>query len=141
MEKNQLLHKIYQNAKMGEQTMKDLLTMTKEQPIRDLMEEQRKGYTAFADRAEKTLNQYNQTPEENGMMTKLMAEMGIKMNYIKDNSPSHLAEMMIQGSTMGITQTTQELHKSEHVEPSVKELAKDVITFEQNNIEQLKRFL
>ncbi len=141
MNENKMLNKLYQNAKMGEQTMKELLKLTEEQPLRDLMEHQRKGYTQFSDQAQRELEKRREIPQDNGLMTKLSSNIGIKLNTLKSDEPSHLAEMIIQGSVMGITDATHELHKHADADESVKEFAKEIIRFEQDNIEHLKEFL
>lgn len=141
MEESKMLNKLYQNAKMGEQTMKELLKLTQEQPLRDLMEHQRKGYTQFSDQAQKELEKRREVPQDNNLMTKLSSNIGIKLNTLKSSEPSHLAQMMIQGSVMGITDATQQLHQNHDADEDIKEFAKEIIRFEQDNIEHLKEFL
>lgn len=74
-------------------------------------------------------------------VTKMMASSGIKMNTMLDKSPSHIAEMTIQGSTMGIITATEELNRHAGVEEPVRQLASEIVQFEQNNIERLKGYL
>ena len=69
--------------------------------------------------------------------------MGIQMNTLTDTTVSHMAEMMIQGSTMGITDMTKKVREFEGdgCPDRALRLGRDLISFEQENIEKLKAFL
>ena len=76
-------------------------------------------------------------------MTKFWASVGIAMNTMIDASSSHLAEMVIEGSTMGITDTTKVINEYEN-DPECREaveLARKIVKFEQDNIEIMKKYL
>lgn len=65
----------------------------------------------------------------------------INMNTIKDRTPSHIAEMMIQGSTMGIVDITKKLKEYNKADKDISELGNKLLKFEQQNVEQMKTFL
>ena len=77
------------------------------------------------------------------MFSKWMAKMGIQMNTMTDSTTSHLAEMMIQGSTMNVTDLLRKIHESESCDGGSNEMsiAREVVEFEENNIEKLKDYL
>ena len=60
---------------------------------------------------------------------------------MKDASPSHIAEMVIQGDTMGITSLTRELNNNPLASSEVTALGQELIRSEQRNIESLKKYL
>ena len=60
---------------------------------------------------------------------------------MKDNTPSHIAEMMIQGNAMGLTKITRRLGEYDGEDKAICGLAGKLLSTEQNNIEQMKRFL
>ena len=70
-------------------------------------------------------------------MSHMMADRKAK----RDHSPSAIAEMVIQGSTMGITKMTRRLHRYDGNNRDIVHLAKQQIATEQNNIEEMKSFL
>jgi hypothetical protein len=76
-------------------------------------------------------------------MTKFWATVGMKMNTLIDSSQSHIAQMMIEGSTMGVTDTTKVIHEYEGNPEcrDVLDLARDIVKFEEQNIEDMKKFL
>jgi translation initiation factor 2B subunit (eIF-2B alpha/beta/delta family) len=76
-------------------------------------------------------------------MTRLSARMGVALNTMIDSTTSHIAEMMIQGSNMGITDMTKLLndHTAHGTAKKAAELAREVIAFEEENLERLKKYL
>jgi translation initiation factor 2B subunit (eIF-2B alpha/beta/delta family) len=76
-------------------------------------------------------------------MAKLGVKMGVMMNTMMDDTTSHIAEMMIQGATMGITATTKLIRENENTSRSEEALAlaRRIIGYEEESIEKLKQFL
>jgi hypothetical protein len=76
-------------------------------------------------------------------MAKMGVKMGVMMNTMMDNTSSHIADMMIQGATMGITDTTKLVRENENSSCSEEAiaLAKKIIKYEEESIERLKEFL
>lgn len=76
-----------------------------------------------------------------GNMAKITTYMSISMKTINDQSPSHISEILIQGSTMGIIDATKNRKKYENADKDILALADKLLKTEQHNIEQLKSFL
>ena len=75
-------------------------------------------------------------------MKKAMMWGSIKMNTLTDDSRAHIAEMMIQGTVMGITSlktSLSELPKDDDEE--ITALLKDLIALEEEFEKKLKTFL
>ena len=144
MEKTpELLCYIYKNVKMGSDAIVDLLPKVKDSNFRAALTEQLGGYEKFADEAEKQLTPMGIEPREEPMMKKVMTKMGIAMNTMADASVGHMAEMLIKGSTMGNTDMTKHVREfeGEGCPEQALRLGRELITFEQNNIEKMKTFL
>ena len=58
-----------------------------------------------------------------------------------NKSPSKLAEMMIQGNTMGVVKMIKHMNDYEGNDIEVNRLAGKVIKMERTNIDKLKQFL
>ena len=60
-----------------------------------------------------------------------------------DTSLSHIAEMMIQGSNMGIIEMNKCINTCERggCEGGAVKLAQDIVEFEQQNLERMKKYL
>ena len=65
------------------------------------------------------------------------------MNTMTDSTTSHLAQMVIEGATMGMTDMTKIVREYENApcsEDALK-LARKIAEFEDGSIESLKKFL
>ena len=144
MEKTpELLCYIYKNVKMGSDAILTLMPKVQDEKFRYQLTEQLNGYEKFASEAEWQLTPLGIDPHEDSFLKKIGAKLGIQMNTLTDTSVSHMAEMMIQGSTMGITDMTKKVREFEGdgCPDRALRLGRDLISFEQNNIEKLKAFL
>lgn len=141
----ELLGGLFKNAKMGADSVVDLLSRVQKTDLKSAMTLQMDGYEQYATRAKEMLcklGEGDQAKEEN-IFTKMSAKMGMSMNVAMDASDSHLAQMVVEGSTMGINDTVKLLRKYENTDASegALSLARDMISFEQENIERMKAFL
>lgn len=142
MEENlELLNELYKNSKMGEETIQTLLPSVEDQKLKADLEKQRDVYLDICQKSRQEISKRNAHPEKISAMTKMSANMGVKMNTLIDKSSSHIADMMIQGSTMGIVSATEGLNNHPNADKPVTDLAKDIVRFEQDNIERMKRYL
>ena len=76
-------------------------------------------------------------------MAKLGAKAGIMMNMMKDSTSSHVAEMMIEGLSMGVTDTTKRVRQAEEngSDPEAIKLANEFISFQEKSIDIMKKYL
>ncbi|MDE7279798.1 MAG: hypothetical protein K2N26_08760, partial [Oscillospiraceae bacterium] len=73
--------------------------------------------------------------------TKLMSKMVICLNCAKDKSTEHIAEMLIQGTNMGIININKALNHTVTASPKLVQEAKDMLSKEQAYIDNLKGYL
>ena len=142
MEQNsELLNSIYQNARMGEESLKTLLKSVDNDRLKSDLQTQMAGYANLYSQAEQNMASHHLEPKDLNGLSKASAYLGVKMNTLIDRTPSHVAEMLIQGSTMGVVDITENINKSPSADQSIKDLAKQVLDFENQNIERLKSYL
>ena len=134
---------IYKNAKMGADSIIHLLPHIKDDGLRSVVTMQLDGYEKYAARAAEALTARGCTAKEENLMTRLSARMGVAINTMMDSTSSHIAEMMIEGSNMGITDMTKLLndHETRSDSKDAVRLAHEVVRFEEHNLEMLKRYL
>lgn len=137
-----LLDAVYKNVKMGSDSIIDLMPKVSDQNMRDELTHQLEKYGAFAKEIKDALLSIGEEAKEEGFFAKLGTKMGVTMNTMVDATSSHIAEMMIQGATMGVTDATKALREYENAcSEDAMALAKRVIKFEEDSIEKLKAFL
>ena len=72
----------------------------------------------------------------------MSASMGIKMETMKDNSDANIAQMLIQGITMGTVEIESKIENYKNVvNKSNLALAKKYLKTLYKQIEELKKFL
>lgn len=136
-----LLSEIYRGAKMGVETINNLLTKVNDNKVYDELKYQQRTYEEIANEAYLELEKRTKEIKDISLMSKISAKMSVGINTMINNSPSHVADMMIKGSTMGITSLTKNLNSYVNVDEDIKSLAERFMKIEQDNIERLKRFL
>lgn len=71
----------------------------------------------------------------------IMLKGAIMGNTILNTSTGHIAEMMIQGSNRGLTDMWKTINHHENAGNVSMEIAKELMDFEEKNIERLKKYL
>jgi len=141
MDKNEtLLQELYKNTTMGGDSLVDLMDKTDNPELRTEMTRELEKYREFSNRAEELLNERGLKPEEPGMMAKAGSKIGMAFNTMLDTTTSHIAEMMINGATMGIINIEKQLNENEP-DGKARQLAEDILKFEKSTADNLARFL
>lgn len=139
----ELLQDIYSNVKMGSDSIINLLSKVKNEEMKTLMTSQLDQYEKYAQDAKQQLSSKGLEAKEPNALSKFGAKIGMEMKSLQDSTTSHMAEMMVQGSTMDVTDLLQKVTVYENC-PECKNsiaLAKEIVAFEEKNIEKMKQFL
>lgn len=143
-ENNELLMHIYETAQMGSYSTTTLLNKikNKENKLKFILEQEIKEYEKYIKTSEKTLIKNEITPKEPSLMAKIGSNMGIMKETIIDNSDSALAQMLIEGMTMGVTTLTAKISSyRKNADRKILNIAKDFVSFQEKEIEKLKTFM
>ncbi|MFG6383359.1 MAG: hypothetical protein K1V96_03775 [Lachnospiraceae bacterium] len=101
---------------------------------------QRNRFRDFERKAEAGLWEYGLTPRQSSL-GKAMLWGAIQANTMLNISTPHMADMMIQGNSRGITELLKVKHNNKNEGSYANELAEEIMNFEEENIERLKKFL
>ena len=63
------------------------------------------------------------------------------MRTIKDDTPSKLSELLMQGTNMGIIEGRRLLNNNTRIDEDVKNVLNDFVVMQEDSIETLKKFL
>jgi hypothetical protein len=140
-ETEDLLDRIYKASKMGMEAAEALIPKVHVEPLREQIEFQEDNYKETAAKAKAMMRQDGRLPNERAPYQKAMLRSTIKMHTLMDSSPRHIAEMMINGTTMGIIEMTKRLNEENDADIDARWLAENYLENEQNNIEELKSYL
>jgi len=138
----EFLNKLYQNAEMGRDSSKEVLNSLEEgSAIRDIIQGQLKDYEFQLIQIKELILKRNGEIEENSAMGKMMTSMSITMKTMMDASDSKIAEMMIQGSDMGVIDINKLLNDHPTLTGEVRQIAEDLLEMQQRHIQSLKSYL
>lgn len=141
-ENTELLQFVHKNAEMGKGTIPKVLELVKEPKLRQVLSRQLTEYGDIAARAATAIRRRGGQPEDPGQLSEAMSGLALRAKTMGDRSPSHIAEMMIQGSTMGTVQMTRRIHGlKDRGDQEAIGLAEQLLKTEESNIQQLKGFL
>ena len=137
----ELLNYIYQNTEMGKDTLTQLIKMTTDENFKNNLQSQLNEYNSIFKEADEKLKSNNKESKSIGTLTKVSTYISINFNTLINKTPSHMAEMLIQGSTMGIIDITKKIKEYKSQDQTILGLANKLLEFEQKNIDELKNFL
>ena len=141
----EIVNHIYKDSEMVISTLTKLSNTLekKDNKIKDTVEDIIKGYERYFKAAKKILNKNNCKKEKNGLVSKVMANMGIDKEVKDDNSDSAMADMLIKGVSMGSIDLEKKLkkYKDKEIDDKVLELANDFKDFQDDIIKKLKEYL
>ena len=105
----EMLNYVYQNAEMGRDALTQLIQITNDTKFRKTMEAQLNEYQNVFDSAEKMIQERNEQAKGVGPMAKISSRLMVNTKTMMDSSPSKMAQMLIQGSTMGVVEVTRHM--------------------------------
>ncbi len=143
-ENEEILEYIFQTSNMGYQSCQDLINVIKDKDnkIKKILDEISKNYEKYAKETEKLLEKHKLKAKPIGMMAKTMSKMSISKEMLSDNSDANIADMLIQGLTMGNLELTKHIDNYENsADKKVLDLAKNLKDFGEKYIQKLKEYL
>lgn len=136
-----LLSHIYQTAEMGRDGIGTVIRRVKDPELTRALQRQAGEYRQIQNSAERLLRGKGVQPDGVGAMARLSSEVMSTVKTMMDHSSTKIAEMMIQGTTMGVTKSLRTIRDCNVKDEQVGDLADKLLKTEQANIEEMKKFL
>lgn len=143
-ENKEFLTYLYQTVQMGISSTTQLLRLlnNRENKIVKLLEDELKEYETALKKTEELMEKKDISTKNIPPIAKISSKLSINMNIAKDNSDSKIADMLIQGSTMGILEITRKLKKYKtSIDKDISKLAEEINMFQNKNIKKLQKYL
>lgn len=140
----EILNFIYQNSQMGIDTLKQLIELTKNsrnEEFKNVLQSQYDEYKKIYTDTEELIKSRGKDPKDLNAFAKISTYLMINLKTIIDKTPSHISEMLIQGSTMGIIDITKRINDYGDADKEILDLAHRLLQFEKDNQEEFKKFL
>ena len=135
------LNDIYKNAHIALQSISDLLPQVDDEGIKAELKEQYDGYEKIIGKISTCMAESNVEPKDINVFKKAMMWGSIKMKTMFNNSKNQVAEMMIKGTVMGITELTAMKNEQTNLDTGVVELLDELLALEEDYEQRLKKFL
>lgn len=143
-EKFELLEQVHHDTSMAVYTIEKLIAKLKDKDnkIKSYLEEILKEYQNYQEETQKILKENNKEISNPSIMSKVGSSMGISKEVKEDNSDSSIADMLIQGVSMGSIEIEKKLKEYEKdIDKEHKKLARKYLKFQEKTIEKLKEYL
>ena len=137
----EVLAEIYRNSQLALQSISNILPETEDEELRKEIESEHEGYEKISGKACVIAKNKGIELKEPNPMKKMMMWGSIKMSTLTDGSRAHIAEMMIQGTVMGITALKSTETKAECCDEEICALLHEFIALEEKYEKKLKTFL
>ena len=138
----ELLSYIHKNAAMGTRSIPHVLSLPQSGAMRRALNSQLEEYKNIARASEECAKRRGQDVAEPTAAERAMSSMMLRIQTLTDHSTSHLAQLMIQGSTMGTVAMTRRLNQyQDKADQDVVALGRRLLKTEEANIQQMKAYL
>lgn len=140
----ELLTYIDENIHMG---LEALTTLEKQlektdNKIKSAVSESLGEYKKFEHKCKALLGESDNKKRQGNLFQVIMSKMSANQEFAKDNSDTHIADMLIQGYNMGIIDITKKLKKyKKEITNEVFEFAVDYREMMERRVEEMKEFL
>lgn len=142
-DKNEInvLDELNKGACMGKDAIHFILDKVKDDDLKEELNRQYSKYKEISDKIKKLYPEYNEgKPHETSAMNKVMTWYGIEKKTFTDESTSKIAELLLQGTNMGIIEGRKLLNHKQ-TDPEVEKIAKEYVDMQEDAVEKLKKFL
>lgn len=136
-----ILNQINTGIKMGMDSISNISEKVTNNELKNELLFQYDKYNEILNDVNFELKHYNEFPKELNPMQKAMGWMNVEWNTIDDKSDSNIAEMMLKGTNMGIIEGVKLLNNNPNTNENIKNILNNFIKFQENNVEQLKKYL
>ena len=136
-----VLDELNKGACMGKDAIHFILDKVKDEALKEELNIQYQKYKDISDKIVKLYPEYSdEEPHETNAINKAMTWYGIEMKTFMDDSTSKIAELLLQGTNMGIIEGRRLLnHKN--TDENVKVLVQEYVDMQEDAVEKLKAFL
>ena len=136
-----VLDELNKGACMGMDAIHFIIDKVEDEEFHKELERQYNGYKKISESICELYPEYSRgEPHETNAMNKVMTWYGIEMRTLLDKSTSKIAELLLQGTNMGIIEG-RKLLNHKHTDKEVEKLASEYVKNQEEAVEQLKKFL
>lgn len=137
----ELLDTAYKNVRMASFAIDCIIDKIEDKSLEDLLRKQNDCYLNYVEKIEKLSEELKHKPKDINIMLKGMSFASIKTKSMMNNETPHLAEMLVQGTNMGITDTLKAKSEFSSNNQKLNSIVDEIVNCEEKFVESLKNFL
>ena len=136
-----ILDEVNKGATMGMDAISFVSEKVKDNDFRKVLDVEYNKYKEISNKVNDLYSDYSSAdPHETNAMNKMMTWYGIQKDTILDDSVSKLADLLINGTNMGIIEG-RKLLNNKTMDKKVHKLCNEYVKVQEKYIEKLKKFL
>ena len=136
-----VLDELNKGACMGKDAIHFILDKVEDENLKEELNRQYEKYKEISNKICELYPEYsNDEPHETNAMNKIMTWYGIEMKTMMDDSTSKIAELLLQGTNMGIIEG-RKLLNHKNTDKEVHSLVQEYVDMQEDAVEKLKKFL
>ena len=136
-----ILDELNKGCCMGIDALDFIIDKIDEPKFKELLESQLNHYHSLSDKINLLHKEYTDNNiHETNLMTKAMTWYGIEKDIVLDKSVSKVADLLINGTNMGIIEG-QKILNNKTMDKKVHKICKEYVKMQQNYVDKLKEFL
>ncbi len=132
---------VYKNAHIALQSISDLIPEVEDEGIKNELQEEYEGYEKLIGEISSFMRDNGIEPKDVNPLKKAMLWSSIKMKTMFDNSKNQVAEMMINGTVMGINELTAMKNEGSNLDENILSFVEKLLELEEDYEQRLKKFL
>ena len=136
-----LLDEAYKNVRMASFAIDCIIDKIENKGLEDLLRKQNDFYLDTTEKIEKLSEELKHKPADINIFLKGSSFASIKMKTMMNNEAQHIAEMLTQGTTMGITEIIKAQTDYPSKNKELLSICNAIAGSEEKFVESLKKFL
>ena len=135
------LNTIYKTSEMGIVGINDVIDKAQKEKFRDFLNKQREEYNKILKKAEELFTSFGMQEKELSAFVKANSKVMSEMKLITNGSDETIAKMMMEGTNKGVIKINKAMNENTDADQEVSDLAQDLLTIMEHNLEELKIYL
>ncbi|MBE5730324.1 MAG: hypothetical protein E7350_00035 [Clostridiales bacterium] len=136
-----LINKAYENVRMGSYAIDCIMERIENPKLAELMRKQNKFYLDSTLKIQELASQHEVKLSDVDVVAKTMSFVSIKLKTLTDNDSAKLSEMLVRGTTMGITDAIRARREYPVENTELTSIVDRIISHEEEFVDSLKTFL
>lgn len=136
-----LLQECNAGCKMATNSMEQVLPYAKNETLKSIIHQYNDQHIKLGDLCHQKLNEVDEDEKDPGCLQKVFASISTDVKLMVNGDDHKIAELMIDGSHMGIKSVSEYLNKYKLASTESKEIAQKLVKIEQDFMNELLAYL